>query len=271
MNLVHSRVDDVIDRIRSQGRTGLFPFLTAGYPALRDTIAALGAFEEILGPTVVEVGFPFSDPIADGPVIAASMHEALRGGVTPARVFDAVRSVRRDTGHALVAMVSASIVERMGAARFLPEAAAAGFDGLIVPDADLSGGCAALADLAARQGLTFTVLVAPTTRLDRVPHLVERSSGFVYLLARVGITGERESIPDVGPRVAGLRRVTGLPVAVGFGIARAEHVASATAAADAAIVGSAIVRRMGAAREPVAAAAELVRHLATGLAARRRG
>ncbi len=265
------RVDDIFSTLRREGRRGLFPFLTAGYPALGDTVAALGAFEAVLGPTVVELGFPFSDPIADGPVIAASMHEALRGGVTPARIFDAVRSVRGETGHALVAMVSASIVERMGASRFLAEAAAAGFDGLIVPDADLSGAEAGLGDLAARHGLAFTVLIAPTTHPDRVPRLVEQSSGFVYLLARVGITGERESAPDVGPRVAGLRQVTGLPVAVGFGIARPEHVASATAAADAAIVGSAIVRRMGAAGEPVAAAAELVRLLATGLAARPRG
>ena len=117
------RVDEIFARLRAEGRTGLFPFVTAGYPSLRDTVAALRAFEEALGPTVVELGIPFSDPIADGPVIAASMHEALRAGVTPRQVFDAVRALRPDTHHALVAMVSASIVQRVGAERFVSEAA----------------------------------------------------------------------------------------------------------------------------------------------------
>jgi tryptophan synthase alpha chain len=216
---------------------------------------------------VVELGFPFSDPIADGPVIAASMHEALRGGATPARIFEAVRSVRGETRHALVAMASASIVERMGAERFIAGAASAGFDGLIVPDADPGGG-SALGGLAAARGLAFVVLVAPTTAPARLPRLLEGAGGFVYLLARVGVTGERDAAPDIAPRVAALRRLTALPIAAGFGISRPEHVAAATASADAAIVGSAFVRRMGAARDPAAAAAELAAVLAAGLARR---
>ncbi len=266
------RIDDIFARHRSEGRTALCPFVTAGYPSLECTAEAVVALEEVLGPTVVELGIPFSDPIADGPVIAASMHQALESGVTPARVFETVRRVRPHTGHGLVAMVSASIVQRMEPGRFMTEAAGAGFDGVIVPDLDVAGegdgDVVRLGELAASSGLCFILLVSPTTPADRVGWIAARCTGFLYLLARVGITGEQEALPDVSPRVAALRRVTDLPLAVGFGISRPEHVAVATAAADAAIVGSAIVRRMGEAARPAAAAAGFCRELAAGLSSR---
>lgn len=267
------RVDDILARHRSAGRTALFPFVTAGYPSLDATASVITAFEKALGPTVVELGIPFSDPIADGPVIAASMHEALAAGVTPARIFETVRGVRAATEHALVAMVSVSVVHGMGRERFVAEAAASGIDGLIVPDLDVEGAASgeerALGALAAEHGLTFTLLVAPTTPADRLGAIAAACTGFVYLLARTGITGERDRPPNVQDRVAALRQATDLPVAVGFGISRPDHVAAATAAADAAIVGSAIVRLMGRAEDPVAAAAALARELAGGLATRR--
>ena len=265
-------VADIFSRHRSERRTTLIPFVTAGYPSLEATASVIGAFEQTLGPTVVELGIPFSDPIADGPVTAASMHEALQGGVTPQRIFDMVRTVRPDTGHALMAMVSASIVQRMGPEEFMRRAAESGFDGVIVPDLDVAAGETGedrtFADHAARHGLSFTLLIAPTTPPDRVGQIVSRCTGFVYVVARVGITGERVALPDVSPRVEALRRVTDLPIAVGFGISQPQQVAQATAVADAAIVGSAIVRRMGRADDPAAAAAELAGELAAGLSGR---
>ena len=259
------RVDEIFATLRAEGRKGLIPFVTAGYPSLQATAAVIGAFEESLGPTVVELGIPFSDPIADGPVIAASMHEALHCGVTPQDVFDTVRSLRPDTGHALVAMVSASIVERMGPDRFVALAAESGFDGLIVPDLDVSGSAGRLDEITARHGLALTMLVAPNTPAGRVASIASRCTGFVYVLARVGLTGERTSLPDVSARVQAVRSVTDRPIAVGFGISRPEQVAAATRTADAAIVGSAIVRRMGRAADPAAAAAEFAAELAAGL------
>ncbi len=259
------RVDEIFTNMRAEGRKGLIPFVTAGYPTLQATAAVIGAFEEAIGPTVVEVGIPFSDPIADGPVIAASMHEALQAGITPQHVFDTVRRLRPDTGHALVAMVSASIVERMGSERFVTEAAESGFDGLIVPDLDVGEEAGPLDELAARHGLAFTLMVAPNTPAQRVAPVAGRCTGFVYVLARVGLTGERSDLPDVSGRVQAIRRVTDRPIAVGFGISRPDQVAAATEEADAAIVGSAIVRRMGGATDPAAAAAALAAELATGM------
>ncbi len=260
------RVDEIFTNLRAEGRKGLIPFVTAGYPTLQATAAVIGAFEEAIGPTVVEVGIPFSDPIADGPVIAASMHEALQAGITPRHVFDTVRRLRPDTGHALVAMVSASIVERMGSERFVTEAAESGFDGLIVPDLDVGEEAGSLDELAARHGLAFTLMVAPNTPAQRVAPVAGRCTGFVYVLARVGLTGERSDLPDVSGRVQAIRRVTDRPIAVGFGISRPDQVAAATEEADAAIVGSAIVRRMGGAADPADAAAELAAELAGGFA-----
>ena len=263
-----SRVDEIFAGLRSEGRKGLIPFITAGYPSLEATAAAITAFEDAIGPTVVELGIPFSDPIADGPVIAASMHEALEAGTTPQGVFDIVRRVRRDTTHALVAMVSASIIERMGPERFVTEAAEAGFDGLIVPDLDVSGVPGPLDELTARYGLSFTLLVAPNTPAERLEAIAKRCTGFVYLLARLGLTGEQNSLPDVTDQVRAVRSVTDRPIGVGFGISTRGQVAAATEAADAAIVGSAIVRRMGEATDPgdptapAAAAATLLAQLA---------
>ena len=130
------RIDDIFADLRARGETALMPFITAGYPGLADTRQAIPALERA-GAKVVEVGFPFSDPIADGPVIASSMHDALCGGVTPDDVLEMIERVRADVGIGLIAMVSHSIVAAIGIERFLGRAAGAGVDGLIIPDIDL--------------------------------------------------------------------------------------------------------------------------------------
>ncbi len=260
-------IASIFARLRSDGRTALIPFVTAGYPSLDVTAELLPALESA-GASIIELGIPFSDPIADGPVIAASMHEALRRGVTPPAVFDMVRAARGRTKAALVAMVSISIVARMGPKSFVSAAADAGFDGLVLPDADLEAPALdAAAAAAAERSMTLTLLVAPTTAPQRLRRIVGRCGGFVYLLARAGITGEREGLPDIGPRLRAVRALTSLPVAVGFGISTAEQVAAVTKMADAAIVGSALVRRL-AGPDPVEAVSQLAASLAGGLSRR---
>ncbi len=247
------------------------PFVTGGYPSLEVTRQVLPALEKA-GASIVEIGFPFSDPIADGPVIAASMHEALLSGVTPAAIFDVVKSVRPSLSMGLVAMVSASIIHRMGERAFIEQAATSGFDGLIIPDADTIGGrdgpAGSLADAAARIGLSCSFLIAPTSTEQRIAEIASLCSGFIYVLARTGLTGEQREAPEIAERVRQIRRHTDLPVAVGFGISTAAHVAAVTRHADAAIVGSALVRRMGEAKDPMGAAATFVRDLSRGLTAR---
>ena len=239
------------------------PFLTAGYPTLSHLAPLIGAVERG-GASAVEIGFPFSDPIADGPVIAASMHEALQLGTTPADVFETVRTVRPQTDLGLLAMVSVSIVNRMGAASFVAEAARSGLDGLIVPDLDVEDSDE-LVRLVDEHGLALALLVAPTTSPERLRKIVSQCRGFVYVLARAGVTGEQNIAPDVAGRLDTIRAETDLPLAVGFGISTRQHVHAATESADAAIVGSALVRRIGEADDPVAEAERMTRELASGL------
>lgn len=258
-----SRIDSIFAQRR--GRPALMPFVTAGFPSLEATERLLPRLEEA-GASAVELGFPFSDPIADGPVIAASMHEALAAGVTPRAIFEMVARARPRTKLGLIAMVSDSIITRMGPEAFIDRAAKAGIDGLIVPDIDIDA-AVPLSGLAKMRGLSFTLLVAPTTIEDRMAKIASLCTGFIYLLARVGITGESAAMDLEGTRsrIAMLRRHADLPIAVGFGISTAEHVKQVGSIADAAIVGSALVRRMKESPDPVAAAESFVRQLAGSL------
>lgn len=245
------------------------PFVTAGFPSLAVTREVLPGLQRA-GAAIIEVGIPFSDPIADGPVIAQSMHHALQKGVTPRGVFDVVREVRSSVSAGLLAMVSDSIITRYanaGPERFVADAAAAGFDGLIVPDIDLEAAIP-LAGLARLHNLSFTLLIAPTTTEARIAQIVNLCTGFVYVLARVGITGERTQFDEAAmrQRIATIRRHTNLPLAIGFGISQPEQVRAAAQLADGVIVGSALVRRMAKAgeRDAARAAQAFVAELAAG-------
>ncbi len=257
------RIDDIFSQLRTDGRTAIMPFIVAGYPELEATVVALRGFEAA-GASIVEIGIPFSDPIADGPVIAAAMHETLEQGLKVDDVLAAVRTVRPQTDIGLVAMVSSSIVERRGNDQFLRALAEAGFDGVIIPDLDTSQ-AEQLLPIVDELGLSFTLLVAPTTTEDRLQSLLPHCRGFIYLLARTGLTGEQDQAPDIEAAVNRIRAHSDLPIAVGFGIAEPDHVATVTASADAAIVGSAVVRRMADAENPARAAVDFVSLLAEGL------
>ncbi len=242
------------------GTRPIIPFVVAGDPSLEATEAVIPALHGA-GAPIIEIGIPFSDPIADGPVIAAAMYRALERGVTPRAVLDMVRRLRPTTDAAIVAMVSDSIVFRLGGERFVAMLAEAGFDGLIVPDLD-SDAAASIAAACDRHDLSFTQLIAPTTPLHRLRTLAQQSSGFLYVLARAGLTGERGEGPSgLAERIAAIRNETDLPLAVGFGISTADQVETVTSLADAAIVGSALVRRLADAADPAAEAAAMLADL----------
>jgi len=241
-----NRIVATFRQLRDRGKRALLPFLTAGYPDLATTEALLRDISS-RGVRVMELGIPFSDPIADGPTIQASYTAALDAGVRSGDVFEMVRRFRSGPAAAetaLIAMVSYSIVFRHGPERYLADASAAGFDGLIIPDLSLEE-AGELEPMAAGRGLANVMLIAPTTPPDRRLEIARHSRGFIYFISVAGITGQREKLPESTiAAVSELRRQTDTPVCVGFGISTPEMVAGVCEAADGAIVGSAIVRRI---------------------------
>lgn len=266
------RIDDIFAQLRPLGLKALMPFVCGGHPRPGQLHAILKACEQG-GAVIAEVGIPFSDPIADGPVIASAMDDALRAGATPKSVFDEVAAARASLGLGLVAMVSVSILLRAGGpGTFVASAKQAGFDGLIVPDVPLEES-GPIRDAARAAGLSFSMLVAPTAPVERVQAVARACTGFVYLLARTGITGTSSGVPQIAERVKVIRAVTDLPIACGFGLSTPDQVAAAVAHADAAIVGSALVQRISDAakanRDPALVARQFVEELSIGLAGTR--
>lgn len=264
-----NRIDAIFAEKRGHGDKALMPFVTAGDPDIGTTAALLPALERA-GASIVELGIPFSDPIADGPVIQASMTHALERGARAETIFECVAGQRDQVGLGIVAMVSYSIVHRLGPKRFVDMAKAAGMDGFIFPDLPLDES-AHTVDIVREAGLILSMLISPGTSPERAERIANASSGFLYVLSRAGITGERATLPaELPERIRRLREATDLPIAVGFGISGADQVAQVVSVADAAIVGTALVRRIAEHRdrgtEAVVHAAEaFTRELATGL------
>jgi tryptophan synthase alpha chain len=235
-------ISETFARLKSQRRLAFMPFITAGDPDLETTQSLLSELSA-RGVDFIEIGFPYSDPIADGPVIQASYTRALGKKVATQSIFDSIAALKGQRLAPLVAMVSYAIIFRTGVQRFLQRAKAAGFAGLIVPD--LPGDEAAEVFAAVRAaGLDLIQLVAPTTPPQRAREILRHCSGFVYCIAVAGTTGARDSIaPELLNQLRWLRGETDLPLCVGFGISQPEHLAPLQGLADGAIVGSAIVRR----------------------------
>jgi tryptophan synthase alpha chain len=234
-------VDALFQRLRAQGRKAFMPFLTAGDPDLAGT-ATLVRTVARSGADLVEIGFPYSDPIADGPVIQASYTRALERGVRMDQIFACVRELT--VAVPLVAMTSYTLVHRRGPAAFLDQARAAGLSGAIVPDLPFEE-AEPLVRLAAERDFKLTQLITPTTPWERAVRIAERSTGFIYDVSVTGITGERDRLPEalVG-QIGRLRAETDLPICVGFGISKPEHVRMLREVADGIIVGSALVRQL---------------------------
>ena len=238
------RIEKRFAALKAEGRAGLVAYLTAGDPDL-DTSTRLFEGVAAAGADLIEIGMPFSDPMADGPLIQAAGLRALQSGMTLRKTLALVRHLRaRDADTPYVLMGYYNPIYRYGPEAFAKDAAAAGVDGLIIVDlppeeeAELTGP-------AVKAGLDLVRLATPTSDEHRLPTIVKHASGFVYYVAIAGITGTRSAeITGVEAAVARLRRFTKLPVAVGFGIKTPEQAAAIARAADAAVVGSALVDRL---------------------------
>ena len=236
-------IDDLFKSLRSSGRKALMPFVTAGDPNLAFTSKLINELVT-RGASLCEIGIPYSDPIADGPVIQASYIRALSAGVKLKAIFESIGSTAPKVSAPLVTMVSYAIVFRHGVERYLDDARQAGVAGLIVPDLPVDE-AVRLAELCRQADLSLVQLVTPTTPRDRAVRIASASSGFLYYVSVAGITGERTELPtDLVDNVGWLREQTDLPICIGFGVSRPDHVKLLAPVADGLIVGSAIVRRI---------------------------
>jgi len=235
-----SRLQDRFSRLRGEKQAGLVTYVTAGDPDLARTAGVLRALDKG-GADVIEVGVPFSDPLADGPVIQRATERALAAGTTLAGVLDLVGSLRQEIGAPIVIFSYANPILRLGAERFPDRAREAGIDGVLVLDLPIEE-AGDFRTMLALRGIDTILLLSPTTTDERLRRAAELGSGFLYAISRLGVTGARDSLAE-GARdmVARIRRVSGLPVALGFGISRPDHVREVGQWADAAVVGSALV------------------------------
>lgn len=236
-----SRLKQVLNQARQSGRKALIPYLTAGDPAPDQTVPLMHALVRG-GADVLELGVPFSDPMADGPVIQAACERALSHGVHIGQVLEMVRRFREeDTKTPVVLMGYLNPVEAMGYERFASAAVEAGVDGVLLVDLSAEEGEETVASLQAA-GLETVLLAAPTTAAQRLPSICALASGFVYYVALKGVTGAGNlDLGDLQARVEALREHTRLPVAVGFGVRDAKTAAQVGRFADAVVVGSALV------------------------------
>lgn len=263
-----SAIDDRFAELRTAKKKAFIPFVTAGDPSLEMTARVLQVLAKC-GCAVGEIGIPYSDPIADGPVIQASYTRALDAGTKLKDIFRTVAGVSPGLNMPLASMVSYSIIQRLGAEAYLSQAKAAGFSGAIVPDL-LVEEATALRELCREQDFSLIHLVTPTTPRERMLRIAESSTGFIYFVSVTGITGERTELPaDLLDQVQWLRERTPLPICIGFGISRVEHVRMLAPVADGLIVGSAIVRRLSESSDPdqaLAGAEQLVTELMVAMA-----
>ncbi|MDT7808872.1 MAG: tryptophan synthase alpha chain [Acidobacteriota bacterium] len=235
-----SRIGEAFSNIKGGARRGFIPFVTAGDPDLETTRALIVELARA-GATIVELGVPFSDPVADGPTIQRASERALRRGVGLADVLEVLADARRETDVPVVLFSYFNPLLQFGVERLAGEAARAGVDGVLVTDLVPEESADFNATLT-RQGLDQIFLAAPTTSDARLSMIAEHASGFVYAVSRAGVTGARERMSVEAARlVARVRETTELPVAVGFGISTPEQVAEVWRYADAAVVGSALV------------------------------
>lgn len=264
-----SRISDTFQRLAAEGRAALIPYITAGYPDLATTAALLPALVAS-GADLVEIGIPFSDPLADGPTIQSAGQQALAAGTTIADIHTLVKTLREQGLAApMLYMVYYNCVFRHGDERFVTEAAEAGVDGLIVPDLPLEE-ADGLEKVTRAAGLDLIYLLAPTSTDDRIAATAKRARSFIYCVSVTGVTGARDTLPPtIRPFLARIRQQTDVPLAVGFGVSTPEQAGEVAALADGVIVGSALIDRITrAARnggDSVQAASEYMKSLRHGI------
>ncbi|MFN4032828.1 MAG: tryptophan synthase subunit alpha [Fimbriimonadales bacterium] len=235
------RLEPVFEQLRARGEIALIAYITAGDPSLARLPDILRLLHES-GVDMVEVGFPFSDPLADGAVIQAAMHRALQGGATLPRVLEMVASVRASLPTPLIAFTYYNPVQRYGLERFARDAAQAGFTACLMTDLPPDEADEWL-HYARQSALQPIFLLTPTSTVARIRLAAERGQGFLYCVSRTGVTGARDQLPDDLPDlVARIRQHSTLPIAVGFGVSKPDHVRQIAQIADGAVVGSQLVR-----------------------------
>ena|SRR5438309_3100826 len=237
---MHSRIDKCFARLRSEKRKGFIPYICAGDPSLAKTVDLALALEKA-GADLLELGLPFSDPLADGIVNQLAAQRALAAGTTVRGVFDCVREIRKSSQIPIVLYSYLNPIFQFGLEKFHREAEAAGVDGLLMldlppeEDVDVEAG-----------DLVHIRLVAPTTPAERMKKIAASARGFLYYVSREGVTGARETIvASLAEKIAELRKLSDLPIAVGFGISKPEQAREVARQADAVVVGSAIVDLIG--------------------------
>jgi tryptophan synthase alpha chain len=237
-------VSERFEYLRSRARCALIPFITAGDPDLNTTAEALRVLDRN-GADLIELGVPYSDPLADGPVIQAAATRALQRGTRLDDVLEVVRQVSPELQSPIILFTYYNPILNRGIDRFLKQVAAVGVKGLVVPDLPLEE-AEGLLQPASEYGVEVTLLVAPTTPSERFSAIAQHSQGFIYLVSTTGVTGMRNQLQDrVKNLLVELRTVTDKPIGVGFGISQPEHARQIVDwGADAAIVGSAIVKRL---------------------------
>ena len=263
-----SRIAERFAALRARGRCALVPFLTAGDPDLAATEALVLAIAAA-GGDAIELGVPFSDPMAEGPTVQRSSERALRSGTSLRRVLELVKSLRPRLEIPVVLMGYANPVVAMGEERFADAAAAAGVDGVIVVDVPPEESTSLRALLAAR-GVDAVLLASPTTRPERLAMLARETRGFLYYVSLTGVTGARaELAAGIEEQVRLVRKSSDVPVCVGFGVSRPEHARALARFADGVVVGSALVDRVASAASrdaAIEAAGAFVAELSAALA-----
>lgn len=262
-----SRLGKTFERLHAAKATGLVAYVTAGDPDIQRSREIIRAVARG-GADVIEVGVPFSDPVADGPAIQRASERALAAGCHLGAVLDMIADVRPDVEAPLVLFTYVNPVLRFGVDAFVARAADAGVDGALVLDVPIEES-AFIRDPLERRGIDQIFLVSPTTSDERLALAGRLGRGFLYAISRLGVTGSRASVSDAAKPLADrIRKVTTLPVALGFGLSRPEHVREVGRFADAAVVGSALVQVIAEASksggDPAARAEEFVRWLKTG-------
>jgi tryptophan synthase alpha chain len=238
-----SRIDDKFSQLRRDGKKAFIPYLTAGDPDLDFTFEIVLAMEAA-GADLIELGVPFSDPIADGPVIQRATDRALKGDVSLTRILELVRKIRTRSEIPLLAMSYYNPLLSFGLERLAESALDAGLDGVLASDLTVEESGPFVAAMGGA-GLNTVFLVAPTSSPERIKRIAAKSTGFLYAVSRTGVTGQQSELPeDLVDFIRLLRQHTSNPIAVGFGISSPEHVRAVWSEADGAVVGSALVQEI---------------------------
>jgi tryptophan synthase alpha chain len=238
-----NRIDKKFSELKCQGKSAFIAFITAGDPDLKTTVELVLAFEKA-GVDIVELGVPFSDPLADGPTIQAASERALHSGATLPKIFEAVKEIRKVSDIPLALMTYYNPVFHFGEKHFVDSAKSAGVDGVIVPDLPPQEAKDLMA-LSRKADLSTIFFLSPTTKDERIPGIAQASTGFIYYVSLTGVTGTAQGLPkDIMARIQKAKAMTTKPVCVGFGVSTAQQVKMISQIADGVIVGSAIVKEI---------------------------